>query len=165
MFDTKRECGSEMKKWLHKKSLKKILKKWDLPKCFIDIDIDAQNWDSLKSFMRLTKSNKSQKLLTKMRLTLMIHENDSQKWFTRKIHKNYSQKWFTKKDSQKLFTKQIHKMIHVYDSQTWFTKMIQKNDSQKWFTKMIHKNIMNEKNDSQKNKRKKKSKSHYGTLE
>ena len=149
MFDTKRECGSEMKKWFHKKSLKKILKKWDLPKCFIDIDIDAQNWDSLKSFMRLTKSNKSQKLLTKMRLTLMIHENDSQKWFIKMIHKYNSQIWFTniihnydsqiwftimihhKNDTQKLFTKMIHKMIHKNDSQKWFTKIIHKNDSQK----------------------------------
>ena len=102
MFDTKRECGSEMKKWLHKKSLKKILKKWDLPKCFIDIDIDidAQNWDSLKSFMRLIKSNKSQKLLTKMRLKRMLHKNETQKYETHKnetnknvSHKNDSQKW------------------------------------------------------------------------
>ena len=89
-----------MKKWLHKKSLKKILKKWDLPKCFIDIDIDAQNWDSLKSFMRLIKSNKSQKLLTKMRLKRMLHKNETQKYETHKnetnknvSHKNDSQKW------------------------------------------------------------------------
>ena len=85
-----------------KKVSQKILKKWDLPKCFIDIDIDidAQNWDSLKSFMRLIKSNKSQKLLTKMRLKRMLHKNETQKYETHKnetnknvSHKNDSQKW------------------------------------------------------------------------
>ena len=71
----------------------------------------------------------------------LFHKNyckdDSQKWDSQNdTNKNVTQKKTYINDSQKWFTK----MIHKNDLQKWFTIKIHKNDSQKWFTNMIYKN-------------------------